>query len=210
MIRINLLPVKRARKAEQFRLHLVVTGASLAVCLLLCAVVHWQLTRMVAEVTAEVTAKRTEISVLTRQIAEVNDYRKRQEELRAKLEILHKLESSRRGPVLVLDELYRCLPDKLWLESFKEGEGKFAISGIATDEETVGLFMRNLDVSAQFDKVALGSIQQVLQDGVRLHRFDLTCSQEGLPAPEASGQPAAGKQKAKSAPGAQSKAEAKQ
>lgn len=123
MIRINLLPVKRARKAEQLRQHLVVTAAALALTLLICAAVQWQLTRMVDEVTAEVTAKRAEIAALTRQIAEVNDYRKRHEELRAKLEILQKLESSRRGPVLVLDELYRSLPDKLWLESFKEGRG---------------------------------------------------------------------------------------
>lgn len=208
MIRINLLPVKRARKAEQLRQHLVVTAAALALTLLICAAVQWQLTRMVDEVTAEVTAKRAEIAALTRQIAEVNDYRKRHEELRAKLEILQKLESSRRGPVLVLDELYRSLPDKLWLESFKEGEGKFAIAGIATDEETVGLFMRNLEVSAQFDKVALGSVQQVLQDGVRLHRFDLTCTPEGIQASEADG-PAAVKQKGKSTPAARAKAEGK-
>jgi len=112
-------------------------------------------------------------------IGEVNEFKKRQDDLRGKLDVLDKLEKSRRGPVIILDELYKAMPDKLWLEAFKESSGKANISGVATNEETVALFMRNLEASPQFSQVSLGVVQQAVKEGVKLHKFDLTCTLEG-------------------------------
>lgn len=180
MIHINLLPVKAAQKKEQLKGQLIVAAAALIVTLALCGVAYWQLISWVDEAKADVEGKKQEIARLTKIIGEVNQFKKRQEDLRAKLDILDKLEKSRRGPVMVLDELYKALPEKLWLASYKENAGKVALSGVATNEETVAVFMRNLDISPQFDQVALGGVQQVAQDGVKLHKFDLTCRLEGL------------------------------
>lgn len=184
MIRINLLPVKSSQKKEKLKGQLYVAGGAIIVAALLCTLAYLQLQSAVQAAQDEVAAKRAEASRLQKAIGEVNEFKKRQEALRAKLEILDKLEKSRRGPVITLDELYKALPDKLWLEAFKEAEGKFSLAGVATDEETVALFMRNLEQSPQFAQVALGSVQQVAQDGVRLHKFELSCQLENLPAVE--------------------------
>lgn len=178
MIRINLLPVKAAQKKEKLRGQLVVAFATVLVTVALCVVAYLQLLNWVQAASEDVDKKKLEISKLMKTIGEVNQFKKRQEDLRAKLDILDKLEKSRSGPVLLLDELYKAMPEKLWLESFKESGGKANISGMGVNEETVALFMRNLDMSNQFSNVSLKVIQQVAKDGVKFQKFDIVCDLE--------------------------------
>jgi type IV pilus assembly protein PilN len=179
MIRINLLPVKAAQKKEKLKGQLVTALAALIVTVAVCGFAYMQLLGWVEDAKNNVEQKKLEITKLMKVIGEVNEFKKRQDDLRGKLDVLDKLEKSRRGPVLILDELYKALPEKLWLESFKESAGKASVSGVALNEETVALFMRNLDASSQFSAVSLGVVQQVAKEGVRLHKFDLTCMLEG-------------------------------
>lgn len=189
MIRINLLPVKAAQKKEKLKGQLIVALAAVVVTLALCGLAYLQLTSWVEEARSNVDAKKQEIARLTKIIGEVNDYKKRQEGLRAKLDVLDNLDKSRRGPVMILDELYKALPEKLWLDSFKEGGGTVNLAGVATNEETVAVFMRNLEASPQFERVSLGGVQQAVQDGVKLHKFTMVCSLEAPPANAAGGAP---------------------
>jgi type IV pilus assembly protein PilN len=179
MIRINLLPVKAAQKKEKLKGQLFVALATLLVTVALCALAYLQLLNWVEEAKEGVENKKLEISKLMKTIGEVNQFKKRQDDLRAKLDILDKLEKSRSGPVLLLDELYKAMPDKVWLDSFKENQGKASISGVGINEETVALFMGNLEKSDKFANVTLKVMQQVVKDGVKFHRFDLECVLEG-------------------------------
>lgn len=178
MIRINLIPVKAAQKKEKLKGQLIVACATILVAAALCAAAYMQLLNWVQDAKDNVEQKKNEIVQLNKTIGEVDAFKKRQQDLRGKLDVLDKLEKSRRGPVTFLDELYKALPEKLWLAEFKEGGGNAAISGFATNEETVAVFMRNLEASPQFMHVALGGVQQMAQDGIKLHKFDLTCQFE--------------------------------
>ena len=179
MIRINLIPVKAAQKKEKLKGQLIVAFSTVLVAAALCALAYMQLLNWVQDAKDSVEQKKNEIVQLNKTIGEVDAFKKRQQDLRGKLDVLDKLEKSRRGPVIFLDELYKALPEKLWLAEFKEGGGKATISGFATNEETVAVFMRNLEASPQFMQISLGSVQQIAQDGVKLHKFDLTCQFEG-------------------------------
>jgi type IV pilus assembly protein PilN len=178
MIRINLLPVKAAQKQQKLQGQLTIAGITLLVTGALCVLAYLQLLNWTQAAKDDVDAKKMEISKLMKTIGEVNQFKKRQEELQAKLDILDKLEKSRSGPVLLLDELYKAMPDKVWLDSFKESGGKANVSGTGINEETVALFMRNLEASNQFANVNLKVMQQVVKDGVKFHRFDLECALE--------------------------------
>ena len=178
MIRINLLPVRAAQKKEKLKGQLFIALSSLLVTGVLCMLAYLQMLSWVQEAREDVERKKLEISKLMKTIGEVNQFKKRQEDLRAKLDILDKLEKSRSGPVLLLDELYKAMPDKVWLESFKESGGKANLAGMGINEETVALFMRNLEMSNQFANVNLKVMQQVVKDGVKFHKFDLECALE--------------------------------
>ncbi len=178
MIRINLLPVKAAQKKQKLQGQLFVAGGTLLLTFAICALAYLQLLLWTQDAEEAVGAKKVEITRLMKTIGEVNEYKKRQEDLQAKLDILDKLEKSRSGPVLLLDEMYKAMPEKLWLDSFKESGGKATISGMGVNEETVALFMRNLENSPQFANVTLKVIQQIAKDGVKFQKFDLECALE--------------------------------
>jgi len=173
MIRINLLPVKAAQRKEKLKGQLFVLALVLIVVAALGGPAHmFQLNRL-QEAQAQIDQKRFEISKLMKTIGEVNQFKKRQQELRAKLDVMDQLEEARSGPVHLLDELYKAMPEKLWLTSFSETGGQANIAGIGLNEETVARFMRNLDDSAYFSNVDLQVTQQSVQEGNKFQQFSL-------------------------------------
>lgn len=173
MIRINLLPVKAAQKKEKLRGQLYVVVLALVVTLALCGSVYMYFLNQVQDLQTEIDRQRFEISKLMKTIGEVNQFKKRQQELQAKLDIMDKLEAGRSGPVHLLDELYLAMPEKLWLTSFSESGGLAKIEGIGNNEETVALFMRNLEASDYYSNIDLKVTQLVLQDGNKFQKFSL-------------------------------------
>ena len=175
MIRINLLPVKAAQKKEMLKGQLMVVALVLVVALGVCGVAYTQIIGKVDDMQKQIDRKKSEIAQLQKVIKEVKDFEKRQKDLRAKLDVLEQLKNARVGPVYLLDELYKALPEKLWLTKFKEGSGNAQISGIGVSEETVALFMRNLEASEFYEGVELKVTKQKVQDKIKFHEFDLTC-----------------------------------
>jgi len=174
MIRINLIPVKAAQKKEQLKGQLMIVVLALIVTAGICGAAYAHITGKVDDLQQRIDQKRAEIAQLQKAIAEVRDFEKRQKDLRAKLDILETLKTAKVGPVYLLDELYQALPEKLWLTSFKESAGKAQVSGIGVSEETVALFMRNLETSGSYERVELKVTKQIVQANIKFQQFDLT------------------------------------
>lgn len=175
MIRINLLPVKAAQKKEMLQAQLMVVVLAVIAAAGLCSVAYMYVSDEVAERQARIDQKNAEILQLRKKIGEVNEFKKRQEALRAKLDVLDQLKSARVGPLYILDALYQALPEKLWLTKLTLGAGRASISGIGVNEETVALFMKNLESSDFFEGVELQVTRQIVQDQIKFQQFDLAC-----------------------------------
>jgi len=175
MIRINLLPVKAAQKKEMLKGQLMVVVLVLIISAGICGAAYMHIVGEVEDMQQQINRKKAEIAKLQKVIKEVKNFEKRQKDLRAKLDVLEKLKTARIGPVYLLDELYKAMPDKLWLTNLKEGSGKAKISGIGSSEETVALFMKNLEASKSFEGVELKVTKQKVQDKIKFHQFELTC-----------------------------------
>ncbi len=178
MIRINLLPVRAAQKKEKLRGQLVILILSLAITLLVCVGAYASLYLKIDGVNDEIRENQAEIDRLKKTLGEVAHFKKLQEELRGKLEVLDKLKAGKIGPVRLLDELSTAVPDRLWIDSFKETGGKISITGVGLTEETVADFMRRLDQSPYFKNVELQVIEQTGKEGQKLQKFSLTCQAE--------------------------------
>jgi len=118
----------------------------------------------------------TELNSLRKAIGEVAQFKKLQAELQGKLDVLEDLKRKKTGPVRLLDELSRVLPDKLWLTSFTEKSGQMTIKGIGLNENIVATFIRDLEGSPYYQKVDLTVTRQVIREGIKLHEFELTSS----------------------------------
>jgi type IV pilus assembly protein PilN len=181
MIRINLLPVKAAQKKEKLRGQLIMLLACLLIAAAGCAVVYLSLLNKVAVAKEENARKEDEINQLKKKIGEVGRFKKLKEELQGKLDVLAKLKEGQSGPVHLLDEVSGRMPDKLWINSFKSSAGAISISGFGLNEETVAQFMRDLEASPYYMNVELQVIEQVVQGGTKLNKFDIVGRVESPP-----------------------------
>lgn len=182
MIRINLLPVKAARKKEMVRAQLFVAVVAVVVVVVGCAAVYASLLARVSGVRGEIAQQQAEIDRLKKELGEVARFKKLQEDLRGKLDVLERLKADRKGPVQLLDDLSQAIPGKLWMTTFKESGGNITIGGVGMNEETVAEFLRSLEASPHFQKVELTVTEQLNQGGQKFHRFELSCQVQSAPA----------------------------
>ena len=176
MIRINLLPVKAAQKKEMLKGQLMIVVLALIVTAVVCGAALTYINGEVEARQTRIDQKKAEIAQLMKKIGEVNQFKKRQQALRAKLDVLDQLKAARVGPIYILDALYVALPDKLWLTKVQVGSNKASISGVGVNEESVALFMKNLEASEFFEGVELKVTKQIVQDKIKFQQFDLTCN----------------------------------
>lgn len=148
MIRINLLPIRAAKKREYVKQQLL-----LFVVVLIGTVVGLYLWYDVVD--GEIESKKKEIEQIQADIAQYNQaigkvekYKKMQEILTRKLRIIDSLEKGKTGPVRVLDRLSQIIPKQVWLTQWKEKGGMVMVKGEALSIEDVGNFMGVLAAAA--------------------------------------------------------------
>jgi len=185
MIRINLLPVRAAQKKARLQGQLIVLALTLVLTGLICGGLYATIAVKISAEEKEIAKIEKEISRLKKTLGEVAQFKKLQKEFQGKLDVLAKLKEKKTGPVHLLDELSRVLPDKLWLSSFKESGGAVSIKGVGLNEATVARFMRDLEASPYYRQVELRVTEQTKQSGMKLQKFDIACRAETPQKPKA-------------------------
>jgi type IV pilus assembly protein PilN len=182
MIRINLLPVRAAQKMEMLKGQLVIFVLSLVLVVAVCAGIYVNQIMRIDAVKEDIRNNQDESMRLKKTIGEVSQFKKKQVELRGKLDVLDKIKQGRSGPVHLMDELSAAIPDKVWIDSFKESDGNITINGGGLNEEVVAEFLRNLESSNYYQNVELQVIQQDTRGPLKSQKFSLSCRVEAPPA----------------------------
>jgi type IV pilus assembly protein PilN len=155
MIRINLLPVKEAQRAFDRRQQISVALLGLLVAILVMIVPYIVQTHKRNGLEQEINQLKAELSKLSQQTAEVRDLDKKRAELQAKLKVIDNLKQKRTGPLRILEDLSVATPEKLWLVEFSDVNGMATMTGLALDNQTIAVFMRQLQASKYFFDVDL-------------------------------------------------------
>ncbi len=174
MIKINLLPVRAAKKKETLRQQISVAVMSLVLVLIIIGYFHFRIVKNIAEVTAKIASTEQELQKTKAQIGEVSKFKEAKKVLENKLGVIESLKKEKAGPVKMLDELSSVTPEKLWLNSFKEQGGGINIEGMAISEEVIAQFMTELEKSSNFKDIELVVTEQTEQVGLKLKKFSLT------------------------------------
>lgn len=119
MIKVNLLPVKKKKKAKPIPAFLISTiVVTLAVGAVLLYVVYFFSSR-VSERQTQVKNNEKLIAELTDKIKAVEEFEKRNTIFQQRKEIIEQLGKNKTMPVKVLDELSALLPPGVWFNSME-------------------------------------------------------------------------------------------
>lgn len=178
MIRINLLPFRALRKKENVRRQIYYYFGAVIIVALLCFYVGVNLNSRLNLLKKEEKACRTRLAELDKVIKEISQMEKEIAEIRDKLAVIKRLEKNKTGPVRLLEALAMAVPkDKLWLTSYQESKGVLTLMGTAMDNETVALFMTNLEKSDYIGAVDLQRTQlrSIPQYNLGVSDFVMSC-----------------------------------
>jgi len=178
MIKINLLPFRAARKRENIKRQLIIFVLTTVFCLLTGGYFYLTLSAELRSLKEQEQQLNRDLATYRKTLNKIKTLEKTIKEINAKLEVIKKLERGKTGPVFLLDEIAMAVPkDKLWLNSLSEKGGTLSISGTAMDNETVALFMNNLEASDHIGTVDLINVQ--LRDlpsyKLKVSDFNLSC-----------------------------------
>lgn len=177
MIRINLLPIRQARKLEAARLEFSLVIAGGLVVLVLSALGWGAFEVQLGTINDENAALQAEIDRLAADVAKVDEMEKFKAELQRKLTVIDELRAKKAGPVHMLDEIALATPEKLFLTRLEEKDGELRLSGVSVSNDVVAQFLRALDDSPYFEQVYLEDIEAMPAEknlSVTLKSFKLT------------------------------------
>jgi type IV pilus assembly protein PilN len=185
MIRINLLAVERERAKRRPGTGLQATQQKIT---LACSVVlvlaalgvgwwYWSLAKQADRIEADIVTAQRETERLRGLIAQVEQFEARRVQLQQRVALIEELRKGQAGPVRLLDEISRSLPDMLWLTEIKQQGNELTIGGRCTTLTALSDFVGNLELGGFFNKPVEILDSQVDSQrgagGVELIRFSI-------------------------------------
>jgi type IV pilus assembly protein PilN len=195
MIRINLLPVREARKRESGKQQLLI--AVVLVIIEVGAFFYWSST-VDDELNGIVSKNNTlqqQVAESNKRSAEIERMKQEKEDLERQKHVLDSLVEGQTGPVRMLDELSLILtvvedpalklaqkkrgwnpdwdPRRLWIDTFVEHNRGVKVTGHARSNDDLAEFLHRLNTAKHFTDVRLNVSEAAEYQGTKGVRFDL-------------------------------------
>jgi len=168
MININLIrettSAGSSRKMPEFSLGAkqadIILVVSISILLLVTGARWYILSSKLDDLKTTERQKKKERDDLQQYIEKVDELEAKREALRQKIEIINSLKKNQRGPVRVMDEVSRALPDLVWLTNMKLAGNDLTLNGMAMDENAVANYIANISASPFFAEPVLRDLSR--------------------------------------------------
>ncbi|MBI5344484.1 MAG: PilN domain-containing protein [Deltaproteobacteria bacterium] len=155
MIRINLLPVRAAKKKETVKVQLTLAGIITCVVFVVSIAVYLTVRSEASSLQDNISRGQNEITELKKKIGELSRIKEQKKIVEEKLAIITNLEAARTGPTKLFKMIGASIPERAWLSSVKEESGAIVIKGHAVSDEVVADLMRGLQRYKELGRVEL-------------------------------------------------------
>jgi type IV pilus assembly protein PilN len=159
MIRINLLAVDRGSGKKKAAGGVTTAQrVTIAAALILLSTLvtvgwwYWSLHTQSRVLDEEISRAEVEAQQLRSVLAQVQRFETEKARLQQRVTLIEQLRRGQTGPVHILDEVSKALPDRLWLVSMGQREKDFTIEGRTTSLSVLSDFVANLEASAWFTR----------------------------------------------------------
>lgn len=159
MIRINLLTEARAAAAKKkgpalptgAKLNNLLLIAGVALGLIYIGVMALILTGRKRHLDEEIGKAKEEVARLKSIIDEVKGYEDKKKSLEEKIALINNLKTNQKGPVRLMDEISKALPDLVWLTEMSiTGENQLTLRGKTLSPNAVATYLENIKKSPYF------------------------------------------------------------
>ena len=176
MIRINLLPFRKARKKENVRQQISVFFLALIFLTLGMSYLAVSLNRKIQDMDSRIKTSTKQLDDLTILTKEIDEIKKKLDVLKKKTAVIKNLELNRKSSVILLDTMTNMvIPGRMWFTSLSALSDTVEINGLALDNKTVADFMIQLEGSQLFSSVNLKTLKQQAIKDVILKNFEISC-----------------------------------
>ncbi len=182
MIKINLIGEPTAAAASKRKRPEISLGARqgdiilvsvLVVAFIVVGLMWWHLSSKLDGLKDRERSLRREKEQLQQYIDKVDELEKKRAMLKKRIDIINDLKARQHGPVRVMDEISKALPDLVWLRRMTLNGNVVTIEGSAMDENAVANYITNLDESPFFSEPELKDMSRGKKDS---YDFKLTCT----------------------------------
>jgi type IV pilus assembly protein PilN len=175
MIKINLLPREERKRHAPINTTLLLVGVGCVAALLAMGYGWFWLNGEVNRLQADIQSTQAEMRRFEALAKQVDKFQAEKKRLEEKLKIIQALMVAQGGPVRLLDEVSRALPNEVWLTGFTRTGKKLDVSGIAYSNFNVATFMTNLGKAGPLiSNVDLVVSEKTTVEQVPVERFSIT------------------------------------
>jgi type IV pilus assembly protein PilN len=175
MIKINLLPVRAAKKKETAVQQITIFCVSIVVVLVVLGAMYAVKLGQISSAKNYISAANIKITELRVKIGKLEELKTLKGQVKKKLDVLAQLRKNKTGPAQRLATLSDITPEQLWLTAYVESGDNVKIAGIAYTEDLIAQFMRSIQASNDFTGVELIVSEQKDFAGSKVKNFELTC-----------------------------------
>ena len=157
MIKINLLTVdrERAKRKAKFQVGQKVTVGCSLVLVAAALVVgwwFWSLQRASADLDQQIADAERETQRLQSVIQQVTQFEGRRAQLQQRVTLIEELRKGQTGPVHLLDQISKALPEAMWLTDLRQAANDITLEGRCTSLNSLSDFVSALEVSELFER----------------------------------------------------------
>lgn len=174
MIKINLLPTKRKKKAKPLPMYLVTLAFALLISIGLVIFVNSYLNGEIKRLKAKQAENDETIRQLNEKIKEVKNYEALNEKFKARKQVIEDLRKNQSVPVKVLDEVSMRLTEGIWLRTLTINADNVTINGTGFNNNDIVTWVQALKDSPMFTEIILQSTQKQVVNGYDTYNFTLS------------------------------------
>ena len=122
---------------------------------------YWFITnRRFADAEEKKATRTAEAQKLETVIKAVEDFQKQKDNLQKRIDLINQLKQNQKGPVRIMDQISRDLPDLVWLDRMDITNGKVNLSGRGLNPNAIALFVANIKNDPYFEEPSVGAVTQ--------------------------------------------------
>jgi type IV pilus assembly protein PilN len=175
MIKINLLPREERKRRAPVNTTFLLAIVGVLVAFLAMGYGWFWLNGEVNRLQGDIQRTQNELRRFEELAKQVDKFQAEKKRLEEKLKIIQALMLAQGGPVRLLDEVSKALPNEVWLTALTRTGKKLDISGIAYSNFSVANFMTNLgNASPLISNVDLVVSEKTTVEQVPVERFSIT------------------------------------